>query len=79
MPLLPLLVDQALEPDVVNTQDVAGNDSKEDNTSHIARSQSIRIRNRRKRYLDANPEYFGPELELAGLLHDLSRIPRPKA
>lgn len=27
----------------------------------------IRVRNRRKRYLDLHPEYFGPSLELAGL------------
>ena len=27
----------------------------------------IRIKNRRKKYLDMHPEYFGPQLELAGL------------
>jgi hypothetical protein len=27
----------------------------------------IRIRNRRKRYIDLHPEYFGPQLELAGV------------
>ena len=29
---------------------------------------SIRIKNRRKRYLDLHPEYFGSDLELAGVL-----------
>jgi hypothetical protein len=29
---------------------------------------SIRIKNRRKRYLDMHPEYFGSDLELAGVL-----------
>lgn len=28
----------------------------------------IRVKNRRKRYLDLNPGYFGPALELAGVL-----------
>jgi hypothetical protein len=27
----------------------------------------VRVKNRRKTYLDAHPEYFGPQLELAGL------------
>ncbi len=27
----------------------------------------IMIKNRRKRYLDMHPEYFGPQLELAGV------------
>ncbi len=26
----------------------------------------FRVKNRRKRYLDTHPEYFGPQLELAG-------------
>lgn len=26
----------------------------------------VRVKNRRKRYLDTNPSYFGPQLELAG-------------
>jgi hypothetical protein len=30
--------------------------------------ESIRIKNRRKRYLDMHPEYFGSDLELAGVL-----------
>ncbi|EAW12776.1 uncharacterized protein ACLA_012040 [Aspergillus clavatus NRRL 1] len=34
-------------------------------------SQTIRVKNRRKRYLDLHPEYFSPELELADpLLYD---------
>ena len=28
----------------------------------------IRVKNRRKRYLDVHPEYFGANLELAGVL-----------
>jgi hypothetical protein len=27
----------------------------------------IKVKNRRKRYLDLHPEYFGPQLELAGV------------
>ncbi|KAF2454100.1 coiled-coil domain-containing protein-domain-containing protein [Lineolata rhizophorae] len=35
------------------------------------RSHRIRIKNRRKHYLDKHPEYFGPDLELADpLLYD---------
>ncbi|OCK82492.1 hypothetical protein K432DRAFT_415312 [Lepidopterella palustris CBS 459.81] len=35
------------------------------------RSQRIRVKNRRKRYLDTHPEYFDPSLELADpLLYD---------
>jgi hypothetical protein len=30
--------------------------------------ESIRVKNRRKRYLDMHPEYFGSDLELAGVL-----------
>ena len=26
----------------------------------------VRIKNRRKKYLDTHPDYFGPQLELAG-------------
>lgn len=32
-----------------------------------SRPSSLKVRNRRKRYLDANEDYFGPSLELAGL------------
>lgn len=28
---------------------------------------SVQVKNRRKRYLDAHPEYFGPDLEMAGV------------
>jgi hypothetical protein len=28
---------------------------------------AVRVKNRRKRYLDLHPEYFGPQLELAGV------------
>jgi hypothetical protein len=36
-----------------------------------ASADQIRIKNRRKRYLDLNPSYFGPDLELAEpLLYD---------
>src|SRR5271163_4039775 len=31
-------------------------------------SSNVRVKNRRKRYLDLHPEYFGPHLELSGLL-----------
>lgn len=40
-------------------------------TAHPAAEKDVpdpvRIRNRRKRYLDLHPEYFGPQLELAGV------------
>ena len=39
------------------------------NTS-VARAKPVRDKNRRKRYLDLHPEYFGPSLELAGVLLD---------
>ena len=29
--------------------------------------EHIRIKNRRKTYVDKHPEYFGPQLELAGV------------
>lgn len=32
-----------------------------------ARPDPIRIKNRRRRYLDLHPEYFGADLELAGV------------
>lgn len=39
----------------------------------------IRIKNRRKRYLDLHPEYFGPQLELAGMYLEFvhSKFPNP--
>lgn len=33
-----------------------------------AEMERIKIKNRRKRYLDLHPEYFGPDLELAGTM-----------
>ena len=35
----------------------------------------VRTRNRRKRYLDLHPEYFGPQLELAGVLRPVQGRP----
>ncbi|KAI9675533.1 MAG: hypothetical protein M1829_003337 [Trizodia sp. TS-e1964] len=35
-------------------------------TTQAARRNRIRIKNRRKRYLDTHPDYFGSNLELAG-------------
>lgn len=29
--------------------------------------ERVRVKNRRKTYLDKHPEYFGPQLELAGV------------
>ena len=29
---------------------------------------SLQVKNRRKRYLDAHPEYFGSNLEMAGVI-----------
>lgn len=74
MPLLPLVVGQSADSKFGNVQDMAENLVEVADSSHITQSQHIRIRNRRKRYLDANPEYFGPSLELAGLRHDPPRI-----
>ena len=43
----------------------------------------IRVKNRRKRYLDTHPEYFGPQLELAGLSLlprcEIAHLPAPPA
>lgn len=36
--------------------------------SHDAQHVSIKVKNRRKRYLDLHPEYFTADLELAGPL-----------
>jgi len=44
---------------------VSGNTGEDEQ----ARRQRILIKNRRKRYLDTHPEYFGPSLELAGTRH----------
>lgn len=30
-------------------------------------TNQVKIKNRRKRYLDLHPDYFGPQLELAGV------------
>ena len=34
-------------------------------------SDTVRVKNRRKRYLDTHPDYFSASLELAGLRHDV--------
>ena len=36
-------------------------------SSSTTRLDWIKVKNRRKRYLDLHPEYFGPQLELAGV------------
>lgn len=42
-------------------------------TDDAARAQHVRVKNRRKRYLDLYPDYFKrPELELQGLYSPLS-------
>lgn len=43
---------------------VEANDEPEDKQTN--RPSSTRVKNRRKAYLDRNPDYFGPSLELAG-------------
>lgn len=41
---------------------------RESETTHDdAVNDTVRTKNRRKRYLDLHPEYFGPQLELAGV------------
>jgi hypothetical protein len=41
--------------------------SKQDTTEESQRAEKIRIKNRRKIYLDQHPEYFtSPDLELSG-------------
>lgn len=42
---------------------VSGNAGEDE----ASRSKRIQIKNRRKRYLDTHPEYFGASLELAGM------------
>lgn len=41
---------------------------KPEDTSSDAHHPSVRVKNRRKRYLDLHPEYFSGDLELAGPL-----------
>lgn len=42
-------------------------DSSDEHVDAVARDRRIRIKNRRKRYLDLHPDYFKePHLELAG-------------
>lgn len=36
--------------------------------STVPLSREMQVKNRRKRYLDAHPEYFSADLELAGPL-----------
>lgn len=43
-------------------------------TNDRARSETTRVRNRRKRYLDTHPEYLSSDLELAGRKSKLSLI-----
>lgn len=38
----------------------------EDRSEEEQRNQHIRVKNRRKTYLDKNPDYFSASLELAG-------------
>lgn len=40
--------------------------AKEKMTSRGNTPDHIRVKNRRKKYLELHPEYFGPQLELAG-------------
>lgn len=49
---------------------------KPEDTSSDARHPSVKVKNRRKRYLDLHPEYFSADLELAGPLA-LSLLPTP--
>lgn len=41
---------------------------KAEDASTNAQHPSVRVKNRRKRYLDLHPEYFSADLELAGPL-----------
>ena len=46
----------------------AGNNDGADGPGPPQTPSRIRVKNRRKRYLDLHPGYFGPSLELAGVL-----------
>lgn len=35
---------------------------------------SVQVKNRRKRYLDVHPEYFGPDLEISGALQSFREL-----
>lgn len=55
-------------------------DSSDEHVDAVARDRRIRIKNRRKRYLDLHPDYFKePHLELAGRIISASGpIPNPQ-
>lgn len=69
MPLLPLILHQKIVTDVdapENSHDIEEVDGGHGISNEAAEVQQTKVRNRRKRYLDANPDYLGPSLELAG-------------
>jgi hypothetical protein len=48
-------------------------DAKQDQTAAAQNKEKIRIKNRRKMYLDRHPEYFtSPDLELSGASYTLN-------
>lgn len=50
-----------MEKGAVDIESSEGDEETENN-----RPTTTRVKNRRKAYLDRNPDYFGPSLELAG-------------
>lgn len=55
----------------MDEQEIPGAAKSKAKADDVARQNWIRVKNRRKRYLDTHPEYFGPELELADpILYD---------
>lgn len=59
------LLDKCAATRTTNTSDAPSPGRIQDKSQSIP--QQIRIKNRRKRYLEAHPEYFGPSLESAGM------------
>lgn len=64
MPDLPSRVKPA--EDLVSADDASLSIKMSEDAQLAQPPDRIRVKNRRKRYLDMNPSYFGPQLELAG-------------
>lgn len=65
MPYFPM--DLAPVPVAIGRQDPeAVNEDDGSSSPPIHPPKSIQVKNRRKRYLELHPDYFSPELELAG-------------
>ncbi|KAF2758424.1 hypothetical protein EJ05DRAFT_351033 [Pseudovirgaria hyperparasitica] len=70
MPYFPTSLDMAAhQPSNAETSDIQS--THQEMPREAPRDRYITVKNRRRRYLDTHPEYFGPSLELADpLLYD---------